>query len=62
MGLEPALAGIVYRHPVTLVTDPGMEPMIVWMLRAYGADVDMGYRPAPDRRLAAGTQRPVSLS
>ncbi len=47
LGLGLALAGIVYRHPVTLVTDPGMEPIIVSMLRAYGADVDMVTEPHP---------------
>lgn len=41
LGLGLALAGTVYGHPVTLVTDPGLEPIIDRMLRAYGADVDM---------------------
>lgn len=47
LGLGLALAGIVYHHPVTLVTDPGMEPIIVSMLRAYGADVEMVTEPHP---------------
>ncbi|MBN7448358.1 pyridoxal-phosphate dependent enzyme, partial [Mycobacteroides abscessus] len=41
LGLGLALAGIIYRHPVTLVTDPGLEPIIVQMLTAYGAVVDI---------------------
>lgn len=48
LGLGLALAGTVYGHPVTLVTDPGMEPMIQRMLRAYGADVDLVTEPHPD--------------
>ncbi|HEY0448623.1 PLP-dependent cysteine synthase family protein [Actinophytocola sp.] len=47
LGLGLALAGIVYGHPVTLVTDPGMEPMMVHMLSAYGADVDVVSEPDP---------------
>jgi cysteine synthase A len=47
LGLGLALAGIAYGHPVTLVTDPGMEPMMVRMLRAYGAEVDVVDSPSP---------------
>ncbi|WP_433272603.1 PLP-dependent cysteine synthase family protein [Actinosynnema sp. CS-041913] len=47
LGLGLALAGIVYGHPVTLVTDPGMEPMMVRMLCAYGAVVDVVGEPDP---------------
>jgi cysteine synthase len=47
LGLGLALAGIAYGHPVTLVSDPGMEPMMVRMLRAYGAHVDMVDHPCP---------------
>ncbi|MGQ0843045.1 MAG: PLP-dependent cysteine synthase family protein [Sporichthyaceae bacterium] len=47
LGLGLALAGIVHGHPVTLVTDPGMEPMMVQMLRAYGARVDVVAEPDP---------------
>lgn len=39
LGLGLALAGIVHRHPVTVVTDPGMEPIVHRMLTAYGAAV-----------------------
>lgn len=45
LGLGLALAGITYGHPVTLVSDPGMEPMLVRMLQAYGAHVDFVDRP-----------------
>ncbi|MBX9921054.1 PLP-dependent cysteine synthase family protein [Mycobacterium frederiksbergense] len=41
LGLGLALAGTVYGHPVTLVTDPGLEPIIARMLSAFGAEVDM---------------------
>jgi cysteine synthase len=47
LGLGLALAGTVYRHPVTLVTDPGMEPIIQRMLSAYGADIEMVSEPHP---------------
>lgn len=48
MGLGLALAGTVYAHPVTLVTDPGMEPIIQRMLSAFGADVDLVTEAHPD--------------
>ncbi|WP_378740393.1 PLP-dependent cysteine synthase family protein [Nocardia brasiliensis] len=41
LGLGLALAGIVYGHPVTVVTDPGLEPIVARMLAAYGAQVDL---------------------
>ncbi|WP_045825006.1 PLP-dependent cysteine synthase family protein [Williamsia herbipolensis] len=41
LGLGLALAGVAYRHPVTLVTDPGMEPLMHALLGAYGARVDL---------------------
>ncbi|MGE5693679.1 MAG: PLP-dependent cysteine synthase family protein [Candidatus Sericytochromatia bacterium] len=47
MGLGLALAGTVYGHPVTLVTDPGMEPIIQRMLSAYGAEVEVVTEPHP---------------
>lgn len=47
LGLGLALAGMVYRHPVTVVTDPGMEPIVQNMLRAYGAQVDLVIEPHP---------------
>jgi S-sulfo-L-cysteine synthase (3-phospho-L-serine-dependent) len=48
LGLGLALAGTMYRHPVTLVTDPGLEPIISRMLTAYGADVDVVTEPYPE--------------
>ncbi|MCA4725243.1 MULTISPECIES: PLP-dependent cysteine synthase family protein [Mycolicibacterium] len=45
LGLGLALAGMVYGHPVTLVTDPGMEPIVQRMLSAYGAQVDIVTQP-----------------
>ncbi|MDO3635336.1 PLP-dependent cysteine synthase family protein [Mycolicibacterium arseniciresistens] len=45
LGLGLALAGTVYGHPVTLVTDPGMEPMIQHMLAAFGARIDLVEEP-----------------
>lgn len=47
LGLGLALAGIVHNHPVTLVTDPGLEPILTQMLAAYGADVDLVTEPHP---------------
>ncbi|GAA4832107.1 S-sulfocysteine synthase CysK2 [Saccharopolyspora rosea] len=47
LGLGLALAGITHEHPVTLVTDPGLEPMMRRMLRAYGALVDVVAEPHP---------------
>lgn len=47
LGLGLALAGIVYDHPVTLVTDPGMEPIVQRMLAAYGARIDLVTEPHP---------------
>jgi cysteine synthase len=47
LGLGLALAGIVYGHPVTLVTDPGFEPIMHRLLVAYGAKVEMVTEPHP---------------
>lgn len=47
LGLGLALAGIAYGHPVAVVTDPGMEPLMHRMLRAHGATVDLVDRPCP---------------
>lgn len=40
LGLGLALAGLTYGHPVTVVSDPGMEPAMVRLLTAYGAHVE----------------------
>lgn len=47
LGLGLALAGMVYGHPVTLVTDPGLEPSMTRLLGVYGATVDMVAEPHP---------------
>ncbi|MCW2898973.1 MAG: pyridoxal-5-phosphate-dependent protein subunit beta [Streptosporangiaceae bacterium] len=47
-GLGLALAGIVYGHPVTLVSDPGMEPMMRDLLATYGARIDIVTTPHPE--------------
>ncbi|BAD60549.1 MULTISPECIES: PLP-dependent cysteine synthase family protein [Nocardia] len=41
LGLGLALAGIATHHPVTVVTDPGLEPIVARMLTAYGTQVDV---------------------
>ncbi|MFJ8057601.1 PLP-dependent cysteine synthase family protein [Streptomyces sp. NPDC096142] len=60
LGLGLALAGAAYGHPVTVVTDPGMEPLMTGLLTAYGAEVDLvatphatgGWQEARRRRVA----------
>ncbi|WP_051030367.1 PLP-dependent cysteine synthase family protein [Nocardia takedensis] len=47
MGLGLAMAGMVCAHPVTVVTDPGLEPIVARMLGAYGARVDTVTEPHP---------------
>ncbi|MGH3821914.1 MAG: PLP-dependent cysteine synthase family protein [Pseudonocardiaceae bacterium] len=47
LGLGLALAGITYDHPVTLVTDPGLEPIMHRLLVAYGARIDIVHSPHP---------------
>lgn len=47
LGLGLALAGMVHRHPVTVVTDPGLEPIVSQLLAAYGARVDLVTEPHP---------------
>lgn len=48
LGLGLALAGITYRHPVTLVADPGLEPAMRHLLAAYGARVEIVQQPHPE--------------
>ncbi|MFF2186853.1 PLP-dependent cysteine synthase family protein [Streptomyces sp. NPDC058155] len=47
LGLGLSLAGMVHGHPVTLVTDPGLEPPMTRLLTAYGARVDTVPEPHP---------------
>ncbi|MFE4490964.1 PLP-dependent cysteine synthase family protein [Streptomyces niveus] len=46
-GLGLALAGKVHGHPVTVVTDPGLEPDMHRLLCAQGARVDLVTTPHP---------------
>ncbi|MDI9883704.1 PLP-dependent cysteine synthase family protein [Streptomyces sp. HNM0645] len=47
LGLGLALAGMVHGHPVTLVTDPGLEMSMTRLLAAYGAQVNLVSEPHP---------------
>lgn len=47
LGLGLALAGATFGHPVTVVTDPGMEPLMTGLLTAYGAEVELVDTPHP---------------
>ncbi|MEV6106898.1 PLP-dependent cysteine synthase family protein [Streptomyces sp. NPDC051940] len=47
LGLGLALAGQVHGHPVTLVTDSGLEPATARLLAAYGARVEVVTEPHP---------------
>ncbi|MEU5642204.1 PLP-dependent cysteine synthase family protein [Streptomyces milbemycinicus] len=47
LGLGLALAGAIHGHPVTVVTDPGMEPLMSGLLAAHGAEVDVVTAPHP---------------
>ncbi|WP_262056484.1 PLP-dependent cysteine synthase family protein [Streptomyces sp. STR69] len=47
LGLGLALSGAVFGHPVTVVTDPGMEPLMTGLLTAYGAEVQLVDTPHP---------------
>ncbi|WP_086820715.1 PLP-dependent cysteine synthase family protein [Allokutzneria sp. NRRL B-24872] len=47
LGLGLALAGIAFDHPITLVTDPGLEPIMHRLLAAHGARVELVRRPHP---------------
>jgi cysteine synthase A len=47
LGLGLALAGLTYGHPVTLVSDPGLEPILHRLLTAYGVRLEVVTRPHP---------------
>ncbi|GIJ48032.1 putative pyridoxal phosphate-dependent protein CysK2 [Virgisporangium aliadipatigenens] len=47
LGLGLSLAARNFGHPLTLVTDPGMEPIVHRLLTASGADVDVVTQPHP---------------
>ncbi|MFF8474901.1 PLP-dependent cysteine synthase family protein [Streptomyces sp. NPDC015414] len=43
-----AMAGRTFGHPVTVVTDPGMEPSVLRMLTTLGVHVDQVTAPHPE--------------
>ncbi|MFC5822460.1 PLP-dependent cysteine synthase family protein [Nonomuraea insulae] len=47
LGLGLALAGIVFGHPVVLVADPGMEPLMCRLLGSYGVRLEIVTEPHP---------------
>ncbi|GAA1510095.1 PLP-dependent cysteine synthase family protein [Sphaerisporangium rubeum] len=47
LGLGLALAGIVFGHPVVLVGDPGMEPLMRRLLISYGVRLEIVTEPHP---------------
>ncbi|MFE7119572.1 PLP-dependent cysteine synthase family protein [Streptomyces sp. NPDC057654] len=47
LGLGLALAGVTFGHPVAVVTDPGMEPLMRGLLTAYGAELHLVSAPHP---------------
>ncbi|MFF4624071.1 PLP-dependent cysteine synthase family protein [Nonomuraea jabiensis] len=47
LGLGLALAGIVFGHPVVLVGDPGMEPLMCRLLSSYGVRLEIVREPHP---------------
>lgn len=59
LGLGLALAGAAYGHPVTVVTDPGMEPLMTGLLAAYGAAVDVVTTPHREGGWQAARRRRV---
>lgn len=47
MALGLALAGVVFHHPVVIVSDPGMEPLVRNLLIASGTKVEIVPAPHP---------------
>jgi cysteine synthase len=47
LGLGLALAGIILDHPVALVADPGLEPLMRQLLCAYGVGLEIVTEPHP---------------
>ncbi len=47
LGLGLALAGIVFGHPVVLVGDAGMEPLMCRLLASYGVRLEIVTEPHP---------------
>ncbi|MDG4862011.1 PLP-dependent cysteine synthase family protein [Streptomyces sp. T-3] len=48
LGLGLALAGVLHGHPVHVVTDPGLEPIVERMLTAHGVRVHVVREPAEE--------------
>ena len=48
LGLGLALAGLSYGHPVTLVGDPGLEPLMRRLLAPRGVRLEIVSKPHPD--------------
>ncbi len=48
LGLGLALAAKVYGHPVTVVSDTGLEPIVARLLSAYGVRVEQVGKPHPE--------------
>lgn len=46
--LGPALAGLTYGHPATVVSDPGMEESMARLPSALGAHIDQVAAPHPE--------------
>ncbi|MFH8257583.1 PLP-dependent cysteine synthase family protein [Streptomyces roseolus] len=60
LGLGLALAGVLHGHPVHLVTDPGMEPIMERMLAAHGAQLHIVDTPHPDGGWQEARRRKVA--
>ncbi|MGW0884793.1 PLP-dependent cysteine synthase family protein [Streptomyces sp. NPDC002671] len=60
LGLGLALAGIIHGHPLTVVTDPGMEPLVTGLLTAYGAEIDVVAAPHPEGGWQGARRRRVA--
>lgn len=48
LGLGLALAGMTFGHPITVVTDPGLEPPMRRALASYGAHIEVVAMAHPD--------------
>ncbi|MFE2141390.1 PLP-dependent cysteine synthase family protein [Streptomyces sp. NPDC059456] len=60
LGLGLALAGVLHGHPVHLVTDPGMEPIMERMLTAHGAELHIVDEPHPEGGWQEARRRKVA--
>ncbi|PWK65086.1 cysteine synthase A [Streptomyces sp. CG 926] len=60
LGLGLAPAGVLHGHPVHLVTDPGMEPIMERMLTAHGARLHIVDQPHPEGGWQEARRRKVA--